>query len=96
MTKDANSTEEVPLNDQLSPDESLNPKPPSKLVQQTWRWREMITAAFVIVDYFLLYSSISLMGVFFPIEVCIAILCMHYNCIGKHKCRLVRKEPQCS
>ena len=79
MTRDANSPEEIPLNDQQSPSEPANPKLPSKLAQQTWRWREMVTVAFIVIDYFLLYSSISLIGVFFPAEVCITIPCMHYK-----------------
>ena len=71
MTKDTNLIELMPLNDQQSPSESPNSKLPEKPAShcQTWRWREMITAAFIVVDYFLLYSSISLIGVFFPAEV---------------------------
>ena len=33
------------------------------------RWRAMITAAIIVLDLFLLYASISLIGVFFPTEV---------------------------
>ena len=78
MMQDTNSAELLPLNGQQSSSELVNPKLPPKSATQTWRWREMITAAFIVVDYFLLYSSISLIGVFFPAEVCnnFTILCM--------------------
>ena len=33
------------------------------------RWKEMITASIIVLDLFLLYASISLIGVFFPTEV---------------------------
>ena len=69
MTKDANVAEPMPLNDQQSPSESSNSKFPKKAASPL-RWKELITAAFIVVDYFLLYSSISLIGVFFPAEVC--------------------------
>ena len=99
MTKDdTNTTELMPLNDQQSLPESPNTKLPKKPASHPWRWREMITAAFIVIDYFLLYSSMSLIGVFFPAEVCNNVLmCMHYKSYGisNNKCRLVRKEPQC-
>lgn len=66
-------TKLIPPNNQQSPDESENVQSPERAASlcQNWRWREMITAAFIVVDYFLLYSSISLIGVFFPAEVCL-------------------------
>lgn len=33
------------------------------------RWKEVVTTAIIVVDLFLLYVSISLIGVFFPAEV---------------------------
>ena len=38
----------------------------------------MISAAFIVVDFFFLYSTISLIGVFFPAEVCNSLI-LHYS-----------------
>ena len=35
----------------------------------TVRWKELVTTAIIVLDLFLLYASISLIGVFFPAEV---------------------------
>ena len=35
----------------------------------TVRWKELVTTTIIILDLFLLYASISLIGVFFPAEV---------------------------
>lgn len=74
-------TKLVPLNNQQSPNESENVQSPERAASlcQRWRWREMTTAAFIVVDYFLLYSSISLIGVFFPAEVCQCNNCQEYS-----------------
>ena len=48
------------------------PLPLNERIRQkiaTVRWKELITTAIIVVDLFLLYASISLIGVFFPAEV---------------------------
>ena len=69
MPDAANSTELPSLADHQETPTSSIPTPPKSLATPR-RWREMITAAFIVVDFFFLYSSISLMAVFFPAEVC--------------------------
>ncbi len=49
--------------------ESKGPPNPICTTLSNWRWREMVTAAIIVVDFFFLYSTISLIGVFFPAEV---------------------------
>lgn len=55
--------------------ESLAPDPSIPLRQKilraiaTARWRDMMTIAIIVVDFYFLYSSFSLIGVFFPAEV---------------------------
>ena len=50
--------------------ESIPPNPVcTTLPRSNWRWREMITAAVIVVDFFFIYSTVSLIGVFFPAQV---------------------------
>ena len=45
----------------------------------TVRWRALITTCVILVDYFLLNASISLIGVFYPAEVSNKTLKYKYN-----------------
>ena len=71
MTLIEKSAEVIPLSE--VPDQSVPPH--SALHRRIWRkiatvrWREMITASIIVLDLFLLYASILLIGVFFPAEV---------------------------
>ena len=80
MTQNPNSTELLRLPDaQQPPSPESNPAlSPKSASVSNWRWREMISAAFIVVDFFFLYSTISLIGVFFPAEVCNSLI-LHYT-----------------
>ena len=73
MTRQEKSTELIPLSDQEVQNDQ--PAPRNTLHRRIWRkivtvrWRELITASIIVLDLFLLYASISLIGVFFPTEV---------------------------
>lgn len=75
MTQQAESTELVPNGDKKDKDHSTPGVAQPALYQRVWRkiaavrWREMVTASIIVIDLFLLYASISLIGVFFPTEV---------------------------
>ena len=81
MTQNPNSTELLRLPDAQqppSPESNATLSPKSASVSN-WKWREMISAAFIVVDFFFLYSTISLIGVFFPAEVCNSLILYYAN-----------------
>ena len=50
----------------------VRPLPLKERIRQkitTVRWKELVTTAIIVMDLFLLYASISLIGVFFSAEV---------------------------
>ena len=80
----AESTELLPLpindgkkdGDQSASTTDLEPTASqAKLQQRIWRrvvavrWREIVTASIIMMNLFLIYASISLIGIFFPTEV---------------------------
>ena len=76
MIQRSNSIELLPLPEsdvEQSPSSETSPTPlpkPTTAILLSWRWREIVTAAFIIVEFFFVTSTVSLIGVFFPAEVC--------------------------
>jgi hypothetical protein len=68
-TKAMQHPNSVPDVQQSQPSPESIPPNPICTTLSNWRWREMVTAAIIVVDFFFLYSTISLIGVFFPAEV---------------------------